>query len=58
MEGPVAFQTAHNKETVLLLVPSHCSYRIQALDMTFFKALNKTTYKVSAGATKLGNITR
>jgi len=58
MEGLVAVQIAHNKEIVLLLMPSHCPYRIQSLDMTFFKALNNTTYKVSARATKLDNNTR
>jgi hypothetical protein len=29
-----------------------------SLDMAFFKALNNTTYKVSAGATKLDDSTR
>jgi len=55
MEGLVAIQIAQNKETVLLLTSSHCPYRIQPLDMTFLKALDNTTYKVSAGATKPDN---
>jgi len=56
-EGLVAIQIAHNKEIVLLLMPSFCPYQIQSLDMTLFKALNNKKYKFFAGATKLDKST-